>query len=794
MGTDTAKKRFAVALDAFLHRSPLSTREITLVARRNGIGYSTLQSWRTGHHLPRVPEDNPNLVTFLGEVAAAPPDARHVLELAKQAWRRAVEAKKRPVGAPSFVGRAGQRAVLRSHLGESGGVVVVWGPSGIGKTALAREVVRDVLDGGQLLTVDLTGSGEPLAVRQALIELLTPGVSGDVGTLRMAYAALAGARRTVLLLDDAANSAQVLPLLEPLPPGCVTIITSRDPLAELEERTGALRLRLGPLQPGESRELLSSALTANDAEVAALAELCRHEPLALQVVVGQLRSPAGPSIGEYLRGGREGALVANAYRDLPEGAREVFELVTLSPGKDITAWTTAAMAGVSRAQATGLLELLERAQFVRCGHGRYSVHDTLRLFGQEQAARRGEAWRRAGLGRLSAHYTHTTMAAAGTIFPEVLPLLDAEVGTEFATEREASAWLVAERHNLVALDALAADDPALTLALANALRASHQVRPHGVDWTPIAERARARATTPKAQAAMCVAAGMAQWAVGRLDVASDRLEEAVRQYRTLRDPRARSAALLALGAVEHALGRLRQGREHSEEALRVRRRLGAVRGQSSALVYLSEVCIDLGELTEAAAHAAEALELAEQTDYTAGTAGALGNLGRVLVEQGRFDEAHEAFHRQLALADELDFRSRKPIALVGLALLSHRRHLHEQAIERAVEAASIAVGAGNTVARVDAWNVAGAAHLGRGRYTESESCHRKAFDAATAAHHLRGRTEALIGMSRAARPHDPHRALELAQDAVRLARESEFRVLDAPAGIALMEAMHAIAM
>lgn len=799
MGSDAPKKRFAEHFDAFLARSPLSTREITNAARHTGIGYSTLQSWRTGEHMPRVPEDNPNFVAFVHKVATSQSDAQHIMALAKQAWRSIVEAKKQKLPAP-FVGRTGQRRVLGGHLRHPGTIVVIWGPSGIGKTSLARRLMQEAHHQSQQLAVDLLGSGpQPLSQRQALIHLVepvAPGVSGGLDALRTIYTNLAGARQTILLLDDAADSEQVLPLLSPVP-DCVTVITSRNPLAELESQHGALRVNLGPLQPGESVEFLRSALTGTAAEFAELAMLCRHEPLALRVVVGQLTGPNAPSLAEYLHQHRlgEDALVERAYQDLSADARHLFQNICLSPGKDITAQAAAAMAETPVPQAEDLLESLVRAQFVqRKEAGRFTVHDALRMFGQERAAaERDEPCREAALLRLAAFYSSVTMAAARKIFPELLPLVDENaVAPEFDSERQASVWLVAERHNVVAAGAVAGRDPELTLSLANALRASHQVRPHGVDWTPIAERA--MAVTAQSgdladRAAMCIAWGMAHWATGKLDVAADRMAEAVDLYKRLRKPRARAFGLLVLGAVEHALGLLHLARMHCVESLRIRRRFNELRGQSSSLVFLSEVCIDLGLLDSAAEHATEALALAEQTAYTAGTAGALGNLGRIRAEQGQFGDALTHFHRQLALSDELDFRSRKPIALVGLAMICHRQRHHEQAIDQAVEAASIARDAGNPVAQIDAWNIVGAAHLGRGRFTEAESYHRKAYEATEATNYRRGRAEALVGLSLALRPYDVERAIAIARDAVDLVRQSEIRLLDGPAHAALADAL-----
>ncbi|GLZ33522.1 hypothetical protein Lesp02_57100 [Lentzea sp. NBRC 105346] len=724
------KHRFAREFDELLGRSPWSVKKITSVARRHGIGYSTLQTWRTGEHLPRAPDDNPGFCAFLGEVAADPAEARRVLDLATSAWRESVRLKK-----SRFVGRIEYQQVLGAYLkpSDTPKIVVIWGAGGIGKTALARQIVRDAV------TVDLRGSGtDPLSVRQALAELLesfAPGLSGGVEVLRATYQHLVSARPAVLLLDDACDAAQVLPLL-PSSPACVTVVTSRDPLQELESR-GALRVRLGPLRPAESRQLLSS-VNAPVSSLDELAALCGHEPLALRIAAGQLAGSDGPALARYvgaLRGGRA-THVELAYRDLPADAQELFRLAGQSPGVDFTVDALAALIGKPLTETERLLTHLVAVNLVdRRVPGRFGLHDKLRLFAQERGGDGGAASR-----RLAAYYATGAFMAARRIFPEMLTLVEMPVvaAPSFDTDQQASAWLAAERVNIVATASAA---PGLWLA--NALRAVQQVRPHGIDWTPVALAALSSAACVRDRAAMHLAAGLAHWGIGKLEAAAGHLSDAVRLYRDLRKPRERAVALLALGAVAHVLGLADDACGYLTESLRLRRRFGERRGESSVLIFLADVRADLGAFAQAQQHASVALELAEETGYTAGVVGALGILGRVCVALGDTSRAASHFQRQLDLATDLEFGSRKAIALVGLATVACANRHYEQAIEQATSAVSIASDSGNTATRCDALNVIGAAHLGRGRPAAAVSFHRQALEASELAGYLRGRAEAL---------------------------------------------------
>ncbi len=100
---DVLKRAFVEELDGLLRDSALSSARITAVARRHGIGYSTLQSWRSGVHLPRTPDDNPAFSAFLFEVAANGDHARRTLELAKRSWHCAVQAKRQRMSSAARV-------------------------------------------------------------------------------------------------------------------------------------------------------------------------------------------------------------------------------------------------------------------------------------------------------------------------------------------------------------------------------------------------------------------------------------------------------------------------------------------------------------------------------------------------------------------------------------------------------------------------------------------------------------------------------------------------------------------
>src|SRR6202035_5428725 len=82
---------------------------------------------------------------------------------------------------------------------------------------------------------------------------------GDVEGLAALFRSVLAGRRMLVLLDNAADVAQVRPLL-PASPECLVIVTSRRELAALAAGEGARLLQLDVLSEQEANELLVARL------------------------------------------------------------------------------------------------------------------------------------------------------------------------------------------------------------------------------------------------------------------------------------------------------------------------------------------------------------------------------------------------------------------------------------------------------------------------------------------------------------------------------------------------------
>lgn len=207
-----------------------------------------------------------------------------------------------PAAVPDFVGRAAELRRLRERLSErdDGAMVVaeVSGPPGVGKTALAVQVahaVRPAFPDGQLYQ-SLGGSTArprpPAAVLAELLRSLGVGqrdIPDGIEDRAALYRSTVADRRLLVVLDDAADVAQIRPLL-PGTGACRAIVSSRVRLTALD---GAHLINLGPLSGDEAVSLLAGVIGAARVEpqLAAARRIalgCAFLPLAVRIVAARL--------------------------------------------------------------------------------------------------------------------------------------------------------------------------------------------------------------------------------------------------------------------------------------------------------------------------------------------------------------------------------------------------------------------------------------------------------------------------------------------------------------------------
>ncbi|MFC8342256.1 ATP-binding protein [Streptomyces sp. NPDC057280] len=355
-------------------------------------------------------------------------------------------------------------------------VSVITGQPGLGKTAFAVHAAHRLaprFPDGQF-ALDLRGmDAEPTPPRDALARLLTASgitdaaIPNGLDERAALWRSLLGERRVLLLLDNAVDEDQVLPLLPGSGPS-LTLVTSRNSLAGLDS---VHRTDLALLRREEAVELLTRILGPErvlaEAQAARdLADLCGHLPLAVRIAGQRLLSRPHERLtklvtrlaaeGRRLDGLQAGSLQVRAafalsYRQLPPVTQTFLRRAALAAGPDFSPETGALLAGLSFDTAVDCAEELTDAGLLQSDAvaERYRFHDLLRLYALEQAeSEDGPDIRDAALDRTARWMLQRATAAA--LHYEVHqertpPTQDPDPDTAPVGKSEARAWLEAER-------------------------------------------------------------------------------------------------------------------------------------------------------------------------------------------------------------------------------------------------------------------------------------------------------------------------------------------------------------
>jgi DNA-binding SARP family transcriptional activator/tetratricopeptide (TPR) repeat protein len=614
----------------------------------------------------------------------------------------AVVPRQLPAAVAGFTGRDRELAGLTSLLGQEPGgrapamvISAIGGTAGVGKTALAvhwaHQVAARFPDGQLYINLRGYDPRSPVAPADALAGFLqalgVPGQQIPLGAddrARLYRSRLAG-RRVLVMLDNARDAGQVRPLL-PGDPDCFAVVTSRDVLAGLVAADGARRIDLDVLPPAEAVGLLRSLIGSRaDADLEAaeeLASLCARLPLALRIAaelavsrpeaaLTELAAELAESRLDCLDAGDDRADVRAVFswsvRQLPEDVARPFALAGLHPGEDLDVYATAALDGISTAQARRVLGRLQRASLLQeAGAGRYGMHDLLRAYAREQAVARdaGSSCHQA-LTCLFDYYLAAAAAAMDVVFPAEAHhrprvATSAAVVPELPGPAEARGWLDRERANLIAVIVHCAQQgwPEHTAGLASTLvryliSGSHLAEAEIV-YGHALEAAR-RSGDLAAEASALHGLGNTAGMTGRSRDAVGRFQAAVESYRRCGDRAGEARVLHNLGVIEARLRNHRAAAAYDREALAAYEDAGDRLGAAGALCSLAGPEIELGSLDRASEYLQRALAVFREEKDQLREAQALSWMGDVGLRRGQLTSAADYFEQSMALYRDVDY-------------------------------------------------------------------------------------------------------------------------------------------
>ncbi|ALG12486.1 ATP-binding protein [Kibdelosporangium phytohabitans] len=528
-------------------------------------------------------------------------------------------------------------------------ITAIGGIGGVGKTWLALHWAYANLDrfpDGQLY-VNLRGydAHRPLhhteAVRHFLDALgVDPNaIPPEPEAQAELYRSVLSTRRMLVLLDNARDSAQVVPLI----PGgeCTVMVTSRNQLGALVTHHGARRLALDVMTEAEAHELFveQAGHRRAAAEPGAVTEIltwCAGLPLALGIVTARAVANSALPLAVLADELRDQvhrldeldtgdghvnlkAVFSWSYAALGATARRLFALIGSVPTVDVTLPAAAAVMDVEVDDVRQPMRELEAAHLVSYTEpGRYRMHDLVQLYAAEQEC----TGKPAAQQRLTSFYLHTAHHADRLLDPERPPVrIDPPMAQPWPLADEAAAWewLEAEQQNIVAMQMLA-------------LREER----HAAVWqlTAVLDTLRLRR--------------------GRFTEQLEGWQHALTAAERAGELLTMAKAHRNLGHLLVRLGNLQESHEHLTAGLALAEQLGDVEVQNHCHHQLVRTNSELGDNRKALEHAIRCTELVKHGSDRVFEAKNLNQVGYVHALLGEYEQARDYCSRALALAEEID--------------------------------------------------------------------------------------------------------------------------------------------
>ncbi|WP_431882491.1 AfsR/SARP family transcriptional regulator [Micromonospora gifhornensis] len=625
----------------------------------------------------------------------------------------------------ALVGGDGQRAL---------GLVVIAGKPGIGKSALATHVAHRLgaqrFPDGQLYC-DLRGVGvDTVSAKDALGRFLRAlGIPGPVipdSTDERAemYRTLLASRRMLVVLDDAANEAQIMPLL-PGSSSCAVLVTSRSRLTALP---GAQRVELDVLDQEQALQLLGRVISvervSQEKEAAiALVRTVGGLPLALRIVAARLAARPHwnlASMVHRLANERHrldelahGEMTMRASLSLTHDGlrrpdRRLLRLFSLAQGPTVPGWIAGALLDDDRPFPSDLLEplvdvqMLDAVAIERTGEFRYRFHEVIRLFAREQLTLHdGEAVQRAATERMIGGWLSIAEQAHARIYGGAYTLLQGDgmrwhppAGYVENLLTDPLEWLDSEQPNLC----LAVEQAAhaglheLSWNLATTLVTLFEARGYFDQWERTHQRALEAtrdAGNRRGIAAVLASLGTMHLSRQQPDEARQSLTAALEIFDDLEDLHGLALCRRDLALLDRQIGEDDRALVLYEQAARDFDRVGDVIGRATVLTQSAYVWMRRGHTAMAQEQLDEALAAFRSVGYSHGEAHALRRAGQVLLRRGEHAQAEQVLTRVL----EMVRRSRDIIGeghlLRNLGEVYEASGRHEQAREAYTQALTV---------------------------------------------------------------------------------------------------------
>lgn len=602
-----------------------------------------------------------------------------------------------PATLPDFTGRKTLISQLSTHLTAqrhrgTTPIQAIAGAGGVGKTTLAVHLAHHVqthFPDGQLYA-DLQGTGhtptQPTTVLGAFLRALDvqdTTIPKTITERTALFRSILDGRRTLILLDNARDAAQIRPLI-PGNAGCAVLITSR---ARLTGLAGAHQTTLDVMNTDEALALFTRIVGPrahdNDRATTDIIHACGRLPLAVRIAASRLSSRQAWTTTDLARKlndeqhrlhtlqAGDQAVTASfemSYTQLPPPQARAFRLLALPQSPDLSLPAASALLGLNTDDGERLLEsLVDTSLLETPTPGRYRYHDLLAHYARTTAHRDEPPKEQAdAMSRLLDFYLATAQQLYAFEHPGD-PLVahlepTRQQGLRLADRDTALEWLFTEAPGLLACARQSTDTTTLRRAadlllvtrfLVEAREDTNRHEQVTAELLAIAEKT----GDAHAEGRLRRLAALSLIMEGRSGSADAEARHVIALHARSHDPVALANGLNDCGMMAYENGRYDEAERYLTQALDAFRSYQNPNGEAAVLCNLARTHLYAGRLTAAESFAERSLSLYQNIGATVRLANSLYNLGLILARADRPDDAF----RHLRQASAIFHDHRQPL-------------------------------------------------------------------------------------------------------------------------------------